>query len=275
MFDPTREPATPIQAASVILLRETNAGAIEVFLVRRHRRSGFMASAFVFPGGKLDPEDPSPRHAAARELFEEAGVLFCSGPAPAAIFDEPRRKLVQRETTWAQLCTEAAVTVDESPLQYWARWITPSAEPKRFDATFYVAVVPEGQIPAFDNKETTEELWIRPAEALRRQAEGDLVLPPPQLRTMVELAACEQSAAAIAAEGAHRERHAHPFVPRFAETGGHTALLLPWDPDYESGGQGESLPMPPGHPLGQGPSRFVLEGMSWTLVNAPSSPPEA
>jgi 8-oxo-dGTP pyrophosphatase MutT (NUDIX family) len=42
-----------------------------------------MSGAFVFPGGAADPGETDPRVTAARELFEEAGVLLAKG-APAA-----------------------------------------------------------------------------------------------------------------------------------------------------------------------------------------------
>ena len=62
------------EAASVILLRATPNG-FEVFLLRRHKKASFMASAFVFPGGATEPGEDA-LTAAARELFEEAGVLL-------------------------------------------------------------------------------------------------------------------------------------------------------------------------------------------------------
>jgi len=64
------------EAASIILLRRAASGAgLEVFLLRRHRSASFMASAYVFPGGAAEPGEDA-RTAAARELFEEAGVLL-------------------------------------------------------------------------------------------------------------------------------------------------------------------------------------------------------
>ena len=62
------------EAASVILLRRAHRG-FEVFLLRRQSGASFMAIAFVFPGGAAE-EGEDARTAAARELFEEAGVLL-------------------------------------------------------------------------------------------------------------------------------------------------------------------------------------------------------
>src|SRR5437763_10672963 len=94
-------------AATVVLLRDSPRGP-EVLMVRRTRGASFMADAWVFPGGRVDSNDGSNEdafaNAAARELREEA-----------------------------------AIAVEPTSLVPFARWITPSAEPKRFDARFSVA----------------------------------------------------------------------------------------------------------------------------------------
>lgn len=106
--DPPARPATPRPAATVILLRD-GAEGLEVLLMRRHRSSGFVPGAWVFPGGRVDsadsgpalyerirglPSDPVPDSAfwsaALRELFEETGVLLARGddggrPGPISV----------------------------------------------------------------------------------------------------------------------------------------------------------------------------------------------
>lgn len=268
MFDPSRPPATPIPAASIILVRERAPGRdAEIFLVRRHRKSGFMADAFVFPGGKVDADDGSPERAAIRELFEEAGVLLARGALPAAErLADWRRRLNSRDATFPQLLAAEGLEPDLDRLHFWARWVTPSVEPKRFDARFFLAELPADQTPSFDDKETVEEAWVAPDEAIARHAATGFRLPPPQLRTMWELAPhAARGIAALAAAAAARRAQAHPILPRFAQLGAQMALLLPWDREYETQGVGEAAPMPAGHALAVGPSRFVLEGMSWRL----------
>src|SRR5579864_9143842 len=97
-------PANPRPAATVVVLRDGPSGP-EVFMVRRHADTAFMGGAHVFPGGRVDAADqdagdgwcdgveharrqlaslPAPEAlayhvAAARELFEEAGVLLARG----------------------------------------------------------------------------------------------------------------------------------------------------------------------------------------------------
>src|SRR5215470_9538226 len=118
------------EAASVILLRQAEPG-FEVFLLRRHRKASFMASAFVFPGGASEPGEDA-RTAAARELFEEAGVLLAHADArlerqtlELPILAQLRRTILDgAEATPALAAVGLAWSTDV--LVPWAHWITPS-----------------------------------------------------------------------------------------------------------------------------------------------------
>lgn len=263
---------TPIrEASSVILLRpRIGAGEAEVFMLRRHRKSSFMSSAFVFPGGAADPDDGDPRITAARELFEEAGVLLTTGAVPADRLASWRAAVNHDGANLGALLAAAGLSFDLDALHYFSHWITPSVERKRFSARFFVAVLPPSQTPSFDNKETVDEIWVTPAEALAQAKE--LKLPPPQVRTFHDLQrACASGVAAVIAECARRAAHPHPIMPRLCSTsGGGFCLLLPWDPEYETAGSGDLRPMPADHPLAVGASRFILEDMTWKNVRAPA-----
>jgi 8-oxo-dGTP pyrophosphatase MutT (NUDIX family) len=251
----------PIPAATVILSRQTERG-LEVFLLKRHRASTFMSNAYVFPGGRVDEADGSPEVAAIRELFEEAGV-WLADPLPEDL-DAERRRLNADETTFPEILARASATPDLTRLHWWARWVTPSAEPKRFDAQFFVAELPPGQSPSFDQKETVEELWITPAEALERQAAGTLRLPPPQLRTLIEMSRAGDLAGVIAASGV-RQRSKRPMCPRISSSDAGISIVLPWDPDYVQT-EGEGEPVPADDVLAGPPSRFLWNGSAWTAL---------
>lgn len=260
-------------AASVILVREAG-GELEVFLLRRHRRAKFMASAFVFPGGIAEPGDADPRITAARELFEEAGVLLARGPGGADIDPETRGEWRRRVAGGAdanELLAESGAEFAPDALHYFAHWITPSAEKRRYSARFFLAKLPAGQEPEFDNVETVDQLWATPSQALERARE--LALPPPQVRTLAEMAPLVAGGwDELVAESRRRAERPAAILPRLAPTGAGFALLLPWDPEYGARGTGEARAIDPDHPLATGPSRFVLEDGTWKNVHAPGSP---
>ena len=264
--------SAPRDAATVILIRPAAApdpgdAGIEVFLLRRRQGASFMSGAFVFPGGIAEAGEDDLRITAARELFEEAGVLL----ATTAIADDDRVRLRARVLAGeplAAVLAEAGLVLDPDLLQYFAHWITPSAEPRRYDTRFFVALLPAGQEPRFDDHETVDQAWVDPRTVSARA--GELALPPPQVRCLAELSG-SPTTAAVRALATARARHPHPIVPRLAPSGGGFALLLPWDPEYLSAGTGAAAPIDADHPLAIGPSRFILEDRTWKNVDAPGS----
>lgn len=199
-------------------------------MVRRHRGASFMADAWVFPGGRVDAEDGEGdlafARAAARELREEAAL------------DVPAAALVE-----------------------FAHWITPSAEPKRFDARFFVTAVAGDQVARHDAVETVDALWATPAELLARHQRGELKLPPPTICNLEDL----QAHASV--EDALEWARKRPFVailPKLVPDGETLAIVLPWDPAYPLL-PGDGSPIDAAHPVARGAlrSRFVLEGGRW------------
>ena len=151
-----REPVTPRPAATVLLLRDTPAG-VEVLMTRRSATASFAPGAYVFPGGVLDAGDQgSLARAAVRECFEEL-----------------------------------AVRVAEDSLRVLAHWITDRDLPRRFDVTFFVARMPEGQTPVADEAEQFEPVWVRPDDALARHEAGTFFMIFPTIRTLERLAKFE------------------------------------------------------------------------------------
>jgi len=263
------------EAASIILLRRSTAG-FEVFFVRRHRGSSFMASAYVFPGGAAE-EGEDARTAGARELFEEAGVLIAK-KSDAYNRNSSTLLLSDQSDMRTRILggARAKDVLDMAGLQWatdtlapWSHWITPSIEPKRFSARFFVVELPAGQEPSFDDAETVDQVWVTPAEALARA--GELQLPPPQVRTCWELAEHATIRAVINA-GRARGEEPHPIMPRLAP-GAVPALLLPWDPEYLTAGTGESTPLTYNPSWARGPSRFVRDGDVWKHIEAPGAAP--
>jgi 8-oxo-dGTP pyrophosphatase MutT (NUDIX family) len=264
----TDDPTKPLDAAAVILIRERAvSGEAEVFLLRRRSGASFMARSFVFPGGTADPGDQDLEETALRELFEEAGVLLGHGVVASTTRAGWRRK-VRDGASLVELTASAGLQLATETLHYFAHWITPSIEKKRFSARFFIGDLPPGQTPSFDNRETVDQVWVSPEEALLRASE--LRLPPPQLRTMYDLReAAARGPSAVLELSQERARHRHPIMPRVMEVAGdppRLALVLPWDPDYATA-TGEGIEMPRDHPLAQGPSRLILGDDGWQIVD--------
>lgn len=254
----------PRAAASVILLREGQEG-VEIYLLRRHRKASFMASSYVFPGGIADEGESNSRVTALRELFEESGVLLSKTSTTAAQREAWRNKLNIDKADFSE--TLGDVTLDLESMHYFSLWITPSVEKRRYAAEFFVAIMPPGQVASPDNKETVDEVWVRPADAIARSEE--LHLPPPQLRTMIELVTpAEKGIAGIVEEAKKRSAHPHAILPRACATKEGMTLLMPWDPAYQSEGEGAALAMPTDHPLAWGPTRFILKDGAWHHTSA-------
>jgi len=269
----------------VILLREGKQAGFEVFLLRRRKGASFMASAFVFPGGATEPGEDA-RTAAARELFEEAGVLLAKTAEPASTADTigfmslgALRKKLHDGSDPAQTLAKAGLAWSTDVLVPWSHWITPSIEPRRFSARFFVCELPAGQVPQFDDIETVDQVWVTPKDAIARAKE--LALPPPQVRTCWELSELTSIPEVLAAARVRAEEP-HPIMPRLrnvhapaGQVGQGPCLLLPWDPEYTDNASGDAMPLSYHPSWAKGPSRFVMEDKTWKHVGAPGSTPAA
>lgn len=224
------EPARPRLASTVMVLRDDE-GPLEVFMLRRVAQMDFAPSMHVFPGGGTDPRDAEdelpwsgPRSeewaelfgtdeaaarmlvaAAVREIFEETGVLLAS---PASDESEPpvldseharelRRSLEAKEVGFGQVLLDQQLVLRSDLLRYHAHWITPVVEPRRFDTRFFLAALPAGQDPDGETSEADHAGWARPQAVLDAFADGDLLLMPPTLVCLEQLAQVSTVRAAL------------------------------------------------------------------------------
>lgn len=240
-------PPVPRVASTVILLRP-HRGGFHVFMVQRHRKSGFMPSAWVFPGGRTELADELIGHprvrggagtaatfgipeaqamavmvGAVRETFEESGIWLGTG----SVADHHRPALAGGDMDLPGLLDHHDVTLELDHLRPWARWVTPEQEPKRYDTAFFVAVVDE-QGGSHDNHETVDSGWFDPAEVLGRGLEA-FVLAPPTWWTLTELAALNDEADLSTLLAG---RDFSPVRPVFVTRDKGLALLLPGDPEH-------------------------------------------
>jgi 8-oxo-dGTP pyrophosphatase MutT (NUDIX family) len=149
--------ARPAPSASVILLRDGPTG-LETYLLHRHARMPFAASAVVFPGGRVDAVD-------------------------VAGGGDPARVCAVRETA-----EETGVKLKSDDLVPWAHWITPEPAPHRYDTRFFLAALPDGQHAQDVSGETDSAGWQLPAAVLAAADRGDITLMPPTRSILLELA---------------------------------------------------------------------------------------
>jgi glyoxylase-like metal-dependent hydrolase (beta-lactamase superfamily II)/8-oxo-dGTP pyrophosphatase MutT (NUDIX family) len=191
-------PQAPIRDATVVLLVRGRGAAREVFWVERGHGLRHFAGYRAFPGGKVDRadaevavaghtgRDAARRVSAARELFEEAGVLLVEGAAqvPLAQRKAWRQALLDDQLTFAQVLAQAGKPLDASLLVPAGRWLTPPFLPVRFDAWLFWVDLPAGQDAEVWPGELASGEWITPAAALARWARGETLLHPPSWNAM-------------------------------------------------------------------------------------------
>ena len=205
---PAREPAPVRAAATVLLLRDSEAG-IEALMTRRSGTASFAPGAYVFPGGQIDAADEAAARIAARrstqsglqltqaiaairEGFEELGVLLAhhaDGRPVSAQDIASMNRSTASPVSFAEQCAARGLVLACDQVFSLAHWITDRDLPKRFDVPFLVARMPEGQVPTADESEQFEPCWVRPADALARHAAGSFFMIFPTVRTLQRLAA--------------------------------------------------------------------------------------
>ena len=204
----TAVPALP--AATVVIARTIVDDGFEVFLIKRHREAGFMAGAHVFPGGRVDDDDTGfdkDRFAvcAIRETYEETGVLLARPESGIPLTTNDAIVALSARLASGMSFVEAMGSVgllpDTDALQSIGWWITPEAEPRRYDTRFFFAVVPPLQrhTATPDGTEVVEGDWFTPAGALAAYAAGTINLSPPTLVTLEEMAPLKPGAYAFVA----------------------------------------------------------------------------
>jgi 8-oxo-dGTP pyrophosphatase MutT (NUDIX family) len=195
-------PALP--AATVVLLRD-GARGLEVLYLRRNTAVDFHGGAWVFPGGRVDPEDlagapedalAAARRAAVREAREEAGLL-----------------------------------VRAESLVHFAHWTTSVGAPKRFSTWFFAGRAGDDAVRV-DGGEISEARWLRPEAALAQQRAREMELPAPTFVTSLGLAEFADAKSVLAAWSA---RAAEPFLPRIVAHAEGRVSLYQRDAGYASG----------------------------------------
>ncbi|MGW3427467.1 NUDIX hydrolase [Streptomyces melanosporofaciens] len=246
--------------------RNTAGGAdgLAVYMLRRRASMAFAGGAYAYPGGSVDPRDermvtwagPSRAQwarrlgldpseatqaqaivcAAVRETFEEAGVLL-AGPTPHTVvadttgddWEADRVALVARDLSFAEFLDRRGLVLRSDLLGCWARWITPEFEPRRYDTWFFVAALPRGQRTRNASTEADRTVWIRPGDAADGYDRGELLMMPPTIATLRQLAAHGAVADALAAAA---DRDLTPVLAQARVENGELVLSWPGHDEF-------------------------------------------
>ncbi len=196
--------AEPQDAATVVLVRDVE-GELETLMLRRNSKIAF-GGMWVFPGGRVDPEDRTDlagqdevgaaRRAAVREAAEEAGLVVAA-----------------------------------DSLVPFSHWTPPPVSPRRYLTWFFLAPAPTGAV-SIDGGEIHEHQWMSPRAALEEQRRQRIELAPPTFVTLTRLASFAGVEAALAAfRAASPER----FATRIARAEGGMVALWHGDAGYDEG----------------------------------------
>jgi len=194
----------PKDASAVILLRQnTDPGDPEVFLVRRSEKLSFLGGFSAFPGGQLDASDPDVQvsnstgaetaaaiSCAARELFEELGVLVARGAESltkgqrVSLLDD----LESGRMSWPELLRHYNLRLDASDFTFVGRWVTPPFSPRRFDTWFFLVNCPPKQEPNVIPGELSSGEWIAAGRAHEQWQRAEILAVPPILHALKTIA---------------------------------------------------------------------------------------
>ncbi len=152
------------------MLARDNKGQLEVLLLRRNKALKFAAGFWVFPGGKIEPEEIEQ----GKDDFEAAKL--------AAV----------RETK-----EESNLDILIEDLTFFSHWTTPAIEPRRYATWFFFGEV-HHQLSevTIDDSEIKEHVWLHPQAALDKLQEGKMGMMPPTIVSLQIIRKCQTVAEA-------------------------------------------------------------------------------
>jgi len=205
--------ANPDRASAVVLLRETQPRGFDVLLLHRPDEGPVHGVMHRFPGCSIQKSDHAEAilrrcrglsgeqarkilgaHlappealgfwiAAIRTLFEEVGILFAvkengepttSDSALNARLLEIRAARRDGTLDFPALMERESLICDAGKLAYFSHWQS-STEPSRsFDTRYFLAAMPDYQVPLATAAEATHSLWLAPDRALQLYHRGEL-----------------------------------------------------------------------------------------------------
>jgi hypothetical protein len=133
-------------------------------------------------------------------------VADTTGPA----WEADRASLVDRSLAFTDFLDRRGLVLRTDLLAYWAHWITPEFEPRRYDTRFFLAVMPDGQHTRDVSGEADQVVWMAPADVIAGADEGTMAMLPPTYVTVGEMATYASPGAAF---DASRDRVVRTVMP--------------------------------------------------------------
>lgn len=235
LWDPLAVPAS-----TVVVMRDGDDG-LEVLMLRRDKGLSFAGGMWVFPGGRIDPEDRAPDDPADETAALEAAA----------------RRAAVREAA-----EESGLVIDPVGLRRWSHWTPPPLQDRRFSTAFFVAEATDAAAEiVIDDGEIRAHRWARAAEVIEMRDAGEVALAPPTYVTLIQLLVHADAASVLDAARVGPVEH---FSTRVATTDGGWTAVYHGDITYEAlgdaGGMAEvDLDEP-------GPRHRLSMGERWTYL---------
>lgn len=203
IFDVEFKPTEPRDAAAAILVNEN---LTEVLWAQRNPSIPFLGGFHAFPGGKTDREDRAVKVencdsenspfivACAREIFEEVGILLVRNGDKltkgqrASLHDD----LISGRSTFNEILDDWGLYLDAEDFLDTGFWTTPRFSPVRFKTRFFLVVCPKKQTPYQAITEMLSPEFIEPRKALAKWSAAEVLIAPPTLVAMKEIAGFER-----------------------------------------------------------------------------------
>lgn len=222
-----------VAAATVILVRPTDADEPEILMLKRNSKLDFAGGLWVFPGGRVDPED---------YLADDAENL----------------RIAERRAAAREAREEAGLTLDPLLLQRFSHWTPPPQAHKRFSTAFFIAEAPRGTV-IIDDGEIRDHRWATAADVLGEHDDKSIELAPPTFITLTTLA---RYGTVGELRAAMDDWTVESYATQVAEVDDHVVALYHGDVGY---GDGDPTAAGPRHRLWLDPAGWRYERSDDTL----------